>query len=112
MNLDGGRAVFQSVILLQGLEWQLPFLADRDEAKFKFIGDGRAKNEPTGINSGDKIEAGAAVTMRQGFDQCPKGIVVLQNRRDIAKLDSRLWPIGHGTNALANVLVKHVSLPR
>ena len=60
VDLDDVDAVFQRVLLADGLPRQLALLADRDEAAAQPVGDGAAEDEAARLDAGHRVDLPSA----------------------------------------------------
>ena len=85
---DAVGAVFELVVVAYGFGGQLAFLADRDETLAQRVGQRRAEDEAARLDAGDLVDLLVLVAAHQLVYRQAKTDRVLEQRGDIAELDS------------------------
>src|SRR5215211_274135 len=95
VQLQGGRAVLERVLLGLDLVGQLAGLADGDEAGPEVVGDRRGQDEPAGLDTDHLVDVAAAEVDDRLVDHRREADLVGQQRGDVLEDDPRLGEVGH-----------------
>src|SRR5512132_3745290 len=95
VQLQGGGAVLERVLLGLDLVGQLAGLADGDEAGAEVVGDRRGQDEPAGLDADHLVDVAAAEVDDRLVDHRREADLVGQQRGDVLEDDPRLWEVGH-----------------
>src|SRR5690606_9064888 len=88
MDLDGIDAIFEHVVLPDGLARQLTALAHGDEANPESNGNASAKDEAARLDAGDVGEAHLAMGGGNALDALTEAFRMLDQGGDVAEQDS------------------------
>src|SRR5262245_40664257 len=103
VNLDHVDAVFELVVLTDGLARQLALLADRDEAATQPVGHGAAQYEAARLDARDRLDAAIGEGLRQLLDAGPEAVGVGEQRGDVAEHDPGLRIVGDGAHEVLEI---------
>lgn len=73
--------------------------ADRNETRVEFQGDGRAQDEPSGLQADDRVDARARVPVGDGGHHGAQRGRGRQQRGDVLERDARLGEVGNVADA-------------
>src|SRR5690606_7007989 len=92
------------VVFGHGAIGQLALLAHRHETQVELIGQHRAQDEPSCIDTGNQVETVTHVAIDEDVDQDTKRTRVLQDGRDVSEGHAGLGPVRHAAYGVADVL--------
>src|SRR5215217_7541063 len=104
VQLEGGAAVLERVLLGLDLVGQLAGLADGHEAGPEVVGDRRGQDEPAGLDPDHLVDVAPAEMDDRVVDHRGEGDLVGQQRGDVLKDDPRLGEIGDVADAVPDAL--------
>src|SRR5690606_1870972 len=96
-------AVFERVVFCHRAIRQLALLAHRYETEIQLVGQHRAQDEAARIHAGHQIEPLAHIAVYEYVDQDAEGTRVLQDGGDIPESDTRLGPVRHAADRVADI---------
>src|SRR5215217_3176078 len=94
VQLKGGAAVLERVLLGLDLVGQLAGLADGEEAGPEVVGDRGGQDEPAGLDADHLVDVAAAEVDHRLVDDRGEGDLVGQQRGDVLEDDPRLGEVG------------------
>src|SRR5919107_3420031 len=95
VQLEGGGAVLERVLLGLDLVGQLAGLTDGDEAGPEVVGDRRGEDEPARLDADDLVDVAAAEVDDGLVDHRREADLVGQQRGDVLEDDPRFGEVGH-----------------
>src|SRR5215218_10557532 len=104
VQLQGGGAVLERVLLGLDLVGQLARLADGHEAGPEVVGDRRGQDEPAGLDADHLVDVAAAEVDHRLVDDRGEGDLVGQQRGDVLEDDPRLGEVGDVADAVPDTL--------
>lgn len=110
VQFDGVGAVFEIVRCFEGLVRQFAFFANRDEPYTERICQRAAEYEPAGFRCNDGGNTLIAVPLEEHVDGFLEFRAVLQQSRDIFKIDAGFREIRYASNGLFQIAHKFIPL--
>src|SRR5215204_4536794 len=95
VQLQGGGAVLERVLLGLDLVGQLAGLADGEEAGPEVVGHRGGQDEAAGLDADDLVDVAPAEVDHRLVDHRGEGDLVGQQRGDVLEDDPRLGEVGH-----------------
>src|SRR5215218_669941 len=95
VELKGGGAVLQRVLLGLHLVGQLAGLADGHEAGAEVVGDRRGEDEAARLDADHLVDVAAAEVHHRLVDHRGEGDLVGEQRGDVLEHDALLWEVRH-----------------
>ncbi len=104
MDLNNVDAVFQFVILADGLGGQLALLADRHKAAMEAVGHRAAQDKAARLDAGDGFDSTIDEGSHQLLDASLEPIGVTEQRRDIAEQDAGFGMVRYRPNEVLDIV--------
>src|SRR5687768_3522535 len=98
MHLERVRAVFKLVRNRNALGRKLLRLSHRNKPAPELISQRGGENKPARLDADNRIDFHTATLLRQGIDRLLKPLRVLEQRRNVVKIDARLRKVRHLSN--------------
>ena len=98
VHLDDVDAVFQRVLLADGLPGQLALLAQGHEPAAQPVGDGAAEDEPARLDAGHRLHLGVRIGRRHPLDRRLEALGVAEQRGDVPEHDALLGIVRDGAD--------------
>src|SRR5262245_36313622 len=111
MDLDDVNAVFELVVLADGLRRQLALLTDRHEAAAQPVGHRTAEDEATRLDAGDRLHPAIGEGSRELFDAGTEAVGVTEQRGDVAEHNAGLGIVRYGADEVLEINVSNQAHP-
>lgn len=95
LHFKSGLTVFERVVLRDHAAGQLARFADGNDPNAGTVGNGGGEHKAAGFDTGNRVEA-AGKSIPQLIDDGTEPVSIGQNRRQVAKLNSRLGKVRNG----------------
>ncbi len=105
VDLDDIDAIFELVVLTDGLGGQLALLADRHEAAMQTIRRSAAEDEPARLDTGDRLDPLIVERLDQFLDASLETRRMAEQRGDVAEHDAGFRIVRYGPHETLEINV-------